>query len=69
MNLKKNYSNFNGNNNFSKSTTLKSFKPRIQSTRIKNNSPFYKLKMTVLNEENEIFPDNCLTIFDNSGKN
>jgi hypothetical protein len=38
------------------------------NTRALNIGPFYKGKNTVINEEEEIFPDNCLTIFDNSGK-
>jgi hypothetical protein len=38
-------------------------------TRALNPSPFYMNKFTVINEEEELFPDNCLTIFDNSGLN
>ena len=37
------------------------------NTRNNNSGPFYKNKMTVINEEDELFPDNSLTLFDNSG--
>lgn len=36
-------------------------------TRAQNQSPFYKGALTVINEEEELFPENCLTLFDNSG--
>lgn len=48
------------------SCSLKLLNPAMY-TRALNPSPFYKNKLTVINEEEELFPENCLTIFDNSG--
>jgi hypothetical protein len=48
------------------SSCLKLLNPAMY-TRALNPSPFYKNKLTVINEEEELFPENCLTLFDNSG--
>ena len=39
----------------------------IQSTRTLNQGQFYKDKLTVINEEEAVFPGNVLTLFDNTG--
>ena len=48
------------------SSSLKTLNPAMY-TRALNTSPFYCNQLTVINEEEELFPDNCLTVFDNSG--
>lgn len=48
------------------SSTLKMVSPAMY-TRALNRSPFYKNQLTVINEEEKLFPENCLTLFDNSG--
>lgn len=39
----------------------------VQSSRGLNQGPFYKDEMTVINEEEVLFPDTVLTLFDNTG--
>lgn len=48
------------------SSSLKLVNPGMH-TRAMNQSPFYRDRLTVINEEEQLFPHNCLTLFDNSG--